>query len=63
MEENLKKKIRIYTDIYVCIYMYIYLNHFAVHLKLTEHCKSATLQLKKKRNGYVFFLYLSQLKL
>ena len=27
---------------------HIYNNHFAVHLKLTEHCKSTILQLKKK---------------
>ena len=32
----------------VCIYIYIYLNHFAVHLKLTQHCKSTILQLIKK---------------
>ena len=34
MEKNLKK------------YIYIYLNHFAVHLKLTQHCKSTILQKK-----------------
>ena len=33
MEKNLKKK-HIYTQ----------LNHFAVHLKLTQHCKSTILQ-------------------
>ena len=26
------------------IYVYVLLNHFAVHLKLTQHCKSAILQ-------------------
>ena len=26
------------------IYVYVYLIHFAVHLKLTQQCKSATLQ-------------------
>ena len=26
------------------------LNHFAVHLKLTQHCKSTILQFKKKVN-------------
>ena len=36
MEKNLKK------------YIYIYLNHFAVHLKLTQYCKSTIFQLKKK---------------
>ena len=29
--------------------MYVQLIHFAVHLKLTQHCKS-TLQLKNKNN-------------
>ena len=28
---------------------YIKLNRFAVHQKLTQHCKSAILQLKKER--------------
>ena len=32
----------IYTYIY-----YIYMNHFAVHQKLAQHCKSTVLQLKK----------------
>ena len=40
MEKNLKKK---------KIYIYVYLNHFAVHLKLTQHCKSTILSLKKKK--------------
>ena len=30
----------------VCIY--IYLNHFALHVKLTQHCKSTILQFKKR---------------
>ena len=30
MEKNLKK---------MYMYIYIYLNHFATHLKLTQHCK------------------------
>ena len=30
----------------------IYLNHFAVHLKLTQYCKSTILQLKKKRRMF-----------
>ena len=25
-------------------YIYVYLNHFAVHLNLTQHCKSTLLQ-------------------
>ena len=49
---------------YICVYTYIYmaLNHFAVPLKLTQHCKSTILQLKKKRNSEVsifsMFLFL-----
>ena len=27
---------------------FLYMNHFAVHLKLTQHCKSTILQLLKK---------------
>ena len=46
MEKNLQKK-----KIYIYIYMYIYLNHFDVHLKLTQHCKSTILQLKKHWGG------------
>ena len=33
--------------IHVYIYIYIYLIHFTIHLKLTQHCKSAILQIKK----------------
>ena len=29
------------------IYVYVYLNHFVVHLKVIQHCKSTILQLKK----------------
>ena len=29
--------------------MYVELNHFAVQQKLTQHCKSTIIQLKKKR--------------
>ena len=32
MEKNLKKE-------YIYIYTHIYLNHFAVHLEVTQHCK------------------------
>ena len=40
MEKNLKN----YVYIYIYInYVYIKLNHFAVHLTLTEHCKSSVL--------------------
>ena len=30
------------------IYVYVYLNHFAVYLKLTQHCKSTIPQYKIK---------------
>ena len=38
----------IYMRIYICVYIYIYMkpNCFAVHLKLTQYCKSTILQLK-----------------
>ena len=39
--------IYIYMCVCVCVCIYIYLNHFAVHLKLTQHCKSTVLQFKK----------------
>ena len=31
------------------IYIYIKLNHFAVHVKVTQHCKSTILQYKIKK--------------
>ena len=41
MEKNLKK------NIYIYIYIYTHMNHFDVHLKLTQHCKSTIHQFKK----------------
>ena len=41
---------RIYIHIHIHIYIYMYIkkpNHFAVHLKLTQYCKSTILRLKK----------------
>ena len=38
----------IYVCIYIYINIYIYIYNFAVHLKLTQHCKSTTLQFKKR---------------
>ena len=32
------------------IYMYVWRSHFAVHLKLTQHCKSIILQFKKRKS-------------
>ena len=43
MEGNLKKK-NTYVCVYIHIYKYIKLIHFAVLLKLTQHCKSIILQ-------------------
>ena len=53
-KESEKEYMCIY--IYVCLYIYIYLNHFAVHLKLTQHCKSTILQLKKKKNANILII-------
>ena len=39
-------------DIYLCIY--VYMSHFAVHQKLTQHCKSTILQIKKEVTGKSF---------
>ena len=33
------------------IYVYVQLNHFAVHLKLTQHCKSTIFQLKNLKTN------------
>ena len=33
----------------VCIYIYIYLSHFAIHLELTQHCKSNIFYFLRKR--------------
>ena len=32
------------------------MNHFAVHLKLTQHCKSTILQFKKKKKKLALLL-------
>ena len=55
MEKDLKRiYICICTYIYMCVYIYIYihikLNQFAVHQKLTQHCKSTILQLKRRND-------------
>ena len=39
MEKNIKKRMSIYVQ----------LSHFAVQQKLTQHCKSTTLQFKKNQ--------------
>ena len=41
--KNMKK------NIYICIYTHIYVDHFSVQQKLTQHCKSAILQLEKNK--------------
>ena len=38
--------------------MYEELNHFAIHLKLTQHCKSTILQSKKEKRNIIFFVFL-----
>ena len=51
----LKKNIYIYIYVCVCVCVCgcvggcVCLNHFAVHLKLTQHCKLTILQLKKEK--------------
>ena len=46
----------------VCVYIYVYiLNHFAVHQKLVQHCKSTIPQsTKKEKQSQVFSPRLSQ---
>ena len=34
------------------MYIYIHLSHFAVQQKLTQHCKSTILKLKKKKKNF-----------
>ena len=49
MEKNLKKCIYIHTHSHIhTLCVYVYLNRFANNLKLTQHCKSTILQLKKE---------------
>ena len=55
MENNLKK-MYIYIYIYAHTHICIKLNHFAVHLKLTQHCKPTILQLKKQNKEKNYFL-------
>ena len=43
-----EKNIHIYR-IYIHINTYICMNHFAIHLRLMQHCKSTILQFKKKK--------------
>ena len=40
----------------VYIYIYVELNHFAVHQKLTQHCKLTILQFKKEYIQYIIRL-------
>jgi len=37
----------------VCVCVCVYLNHFAVHHRLTQHCKSTTLQIEKKKAFFI----------
>ena len=45
MGKELEKE---YIYIYIYIYVCVCVNHFAVHLKLTQHCKSTIVQYKIK---------------
>ena len=59
MEEKLKNFIYVYIYVYmyICIYIYTHTHterereryHLAVHLKLTQYCKSTIPQFKKKK--------------
>ena len=49
MEKNLKKKMYVYAH----PHPHAELNHFAVRLKLTQHCMSTALQLKKTHSSGV----------
>jgi len=40
------------------IYTYTKLNHFAVHLKLTPHCKSTILQFKENNGNFLVVQWL-----
>ena len=44
------------------IHIYKKQNHFAVHVKLTQYCKSTILQLKKKRTLLYFSTWFSAQK-
>ena len=44
MGKESKKRMNMCVNIYIVIYMDTQLNHHAVHLKLTQHCKSTILQ-------------------
>ena len=56
MEKNLKKN----TYVGVCVYIYIYVstynNHFAGHLKLTQHCKALYFNLKIKMKEFFYVI-------
>ena len=43
-----------HTHTYTHTYITVSLNHYAVQLKLTQHCESAILQFKKNREAKIF---------
>ena len=55
MGKESEKKKKMDMCVCVCVCVCVYLNHFAVHLKLKQHCKSTILQykikLKKKKES------------
>ena len=46
-------RVCIYTHTCIHTHTHIYLNHFAIYQKLTQHCKSAIFQLKKKNKVWL----------
>ena len=60
MEDNVRKRIYIYIYVWLCVCVclcVIWLGHFAVHQKLTEHCKSTItekIKIFKKKNSKVY---------
>ena len=42
---------RILKRTYINTYIFVSLNHFVVHLKLIQHCKSTILQKERKKGG------------
>ena len=43
----------------LCVYIYIYMIHFAVHMKLTQHCKLTIFQFFLKLNEESVFIQIT----
>ena len=48
-EKNMYTYLHTYIYTYIHTHICIYLNHFTLHLKVAQHCKSTILQLKKEK--------------